>query len=169
MMNRQPMTAVSSAVSTRRALASDAEAALRVVRASITELCVADHEHDPARLEPWLRNKTTEHFCAWLADPSNHLVVAELELELVGVAALHDSGEIRLCYVKPGMQKQGIGRALLMALESQAEAWCLARLSLNSSLRACPFYERLGYRATGNVVCRAGGVCCFPYQKQLVG
>ena len=59
----------------RDALPEDAAAAVAVLRASIAELCVADHQNDPASLERWLRNKTVQNFVAWLADPANCVVV----------------------------------------------------------------------------------------------
>src|SRR4051812_34924811 len=92
------------AVSTRQAETSDAGAVGAVVRASITDLCVEDHENDPAKLERWLQNKTVTHFCRWLADPDNFLVVAELAGAVCGVGCLHRGGEIRLLYVQPGRQ-----------------------------------------------------------------
>jgi GNAT superfamily N-acetyltransferase len=155
------------AVSTRPAETSDAGAAIALVRASITELCVADHENDPAKLERWLQNKTDASFCRWLADPDNCLVVAELASALCGVGSLHRSGEIRLFYVQPGKQGLGVGRALLSALEQQARVWQLSELTLNSSALARPFYERHGFTSAGEPTCGMGVVRCFPYRKPL--
>jgi GNAT superfamily N-acetyltransferase len=156
-----------AAVRTRQAETSDAGAAIAVVRASITELCVADHENDPAKLERWLQNKTDAHFCGWLADPDNFLVVAELDGALCGVGSLHRSGEIRLFYVQPGRQGLGVGRALLGALEQRARGWHLSELTLNSSALARPFYEHHGFTSTGEPTCGMGVVRCFPYRKPL--
>src|SRR4051812_40295524 len=128
-------------VATRRAETRDTARALAVVRASITELCVADHDNDPAKLARWLENKTDAHFTRWLADPDNYLIVADLEGTLCGVAALHRSGEIRLFYVRPGWQGRGVGRALLSALERGARGFQLRELTLQSSALARPFYE----------------------------
>ena len=156
-----------AAVSTRPAEPSDAGAAIAVVRSSITELCVADHENDPAKLERWLQNKTDAHFCRWLADPDNFLVVAELAGAPCGVGSLHRSGDIRLFYVQPGKQGLGVGRALLGALEQRAQSWQLSELTLNSSARARPFYEHHGFTSTGEPTCGMGVVRCFPYRKPL--
>ena len=57
----------------------DADAAVRVLRRSITELCVADHHNAPTTLQKWLQNKTVENFHSWLAAESNFCVVNRIE------------------------------------------------------------------------------------------
>ena len=154
-------------VSVRRAAPEDAEVAIAVVRDSITRLCVADHQNDPVTLESWLRNKTLDNFARWLASADNHLVVAELDSAIAGVASLRSSGEIQLCYVAPGSQRVGIGTALLVALENQARASGLRKLVLNSTTDARPFYERNGYSPSGPPVPGFGRSLCFPYEKAI--
>jgi GNAT superfamily N-acetyltransferase len=156
-----------TAVSVRRAAPEDAEVAIAVVRESITRLCVADHENDPFTLEPWLGNKTADTFSRWIASPDNHIVVAELDSVIGGVASLHRTGEIQLCYVAPDRQRVGIGRALLVALEVQAEARGLHKLILNSTSGARSFYERNGYVPSGDPVPGFGRSLCFPYEKSI--
>ncbi len=77
-----------TAVSVRRAAPEDAEAAVAVVRESITRLCVADHQNDPVTLESWLQNKTVDNFARWLASGDNHLVVSVLDSMIAGIALL---------------------------------------------------------------------------------
>ena len=154
-------------LSVRLATPADAEVVIAVVRESITRLCVADHRDEPLTLELWLRNKTTKYFLRWIADPDNHLVVAELDSAIGGVACLHRSGELRLCYVAPGRQRVGIGAALMVAVEAQARAWGLDKLTLNSTTGARPFYEHHGYRPTYGPICGIGRSVCFPYEKTL--
>lgn len=151
----------------RAAARNDAHDAVAVLRASISNLCELDHQNDPATLEQWLGNKTPEHFGRWLADPSRYLVVALVEGTLSGVAALHRSGEIRLCYVKPGLTQIGIGRALLGALEARARDWGLLELRLNSSRTALAFYERSGYVACGDATPGFGVTHGYPHRKHL--
>jgi GNAT superfamily N-acetyltransferase len=154
-------------ISVRRATPDDAEVAVAVVRESITRLCVADHQNDPLTLELWLRNKTPDNFALWIVNPDNHLVVAQLDSAIGGVACLHRSGEVRLCYVAPDRQRVGIGAALLGAVEAQARAWGLERLVLNSTTGARAFYERQGYTASGQPACGIGRSVCFPYEKTI--
>ena len=154
-------------VSVRRAVPEDAEVAIAVVRESITRLCVADHQNDPIALEPWLRNKTPETFVRWVESADNHVVVAELDSAIAGVASLRGSGEIQLFYVAPDKQRRGIGAALLVALETQARASGFDKLVLNSTVGARAFYERNGFTPSGAPVPGFGTSLCFPYEKAI--
>ena len=152
---------------TRPAGLDDATRAIEVLRESITRLCIADHQNDPKTLELWLSNKTTEHFARWLANADSHIVVAELDSNVCGVAALTRAGKITLCYVHPSTLRRGIGRGLLAALEAQARLWGIRKLELNSSLTARAFYERHGYRSAGDPVPGLGVILGYPYEKEL--
>lgn len=151
----------------RSAVDGDAEAAVQVVCQSITELCVADHRDDADTLARWLANKTPENFRSWISDPDNFCVVTEVDGKLSGVGLIHRSGEIRLFYLAPGMQRQGMGRAIHAALESQARAWGLRKLNLDSTALARPFYEAMGYHRAGEVKQRFSALRCYPYDKLL--
>ena len=65
-----------SPIEIRIAVAADAPTACEVLRRSITELCVADHSHDPEILGRWLANKTPEIVASWIARPDNSVLVA---------------------------------------------------------------------------------------------
>jgi GNAT superfamily N-acetyltransferase len=158
-----PMTGVRI----RSAAAEDAVVAVAVLRDSIKKLCVADHGNDPLTLEPWLRNKTVESFVSWVDNSENHVVVAELDSAIRGIASVHRSGEIRLCYVQPGRQRLGIGAALLAALETHAIARGIHKLTLKSTALARAFYERNGYRPAGEPTPGFGRSFCFPYEKTI--
>lgn len=151
----------------RRAAARDSNAAAALLVRSIRELCVADHHGDQPTLERWLRNKTPREFERWLANIENFTVVAELGQKLAGVALLHDSAEIRLCYVMPGAERAGVGKALLGALEAEARRRGLSEVRLQSSGNARPFYEYLGYLADGPPTIAFGVLQQYPYRKPL--
>ncbi len=151
----------------RRAGPRDAEVAIAVVRDSITRLCVADHHDDPVTLAAWLRNKTVETFVGWVASADNHIVVAEVDAVIGGVASLHARGEIQLCYVAPSRQRVGVGTALLGALEAVARARGLHKVVLTSTVGARSFYEHSGYTPSGPPVPGVGGSLCFPYEKLI--
>jgi GNAT superfamily N-acetyltransferase len=150
----------------RPALPEDALAAVEMLRDSITKLCVLDHHNEPATLERWLRNKTPEQFWQWLENPDIYVVIAEVDARIVGVAASHTSGEVRLCYVQPGLERTGIGRALLAALEAQARYWGSSELHLVSTATARPFYEHRGYVQSGESL-PCFGLPGYPYVKNL--
>lgn len=154
-------------VSIRQAEQHDADAAMGVVRRSIVELCIADHHGDEGTLARWLANKTPETFQSWLSNPDNFCVVAASGGDLFGVGLLRRSGQVLLFYLAPGLQRQGIGRAIHVALEAMAIQWGLPFLHLESTADARHFYEALGYRASGEPVHKYGVLQCFPYQKHL--
>ena len=151
----------------RQAKPEDADSAVKAVRRSITELCAEDHQGDEKTLDYWLSNKTPEYFRSWLADKDNFCAVAEIDGQLAGVALLHRSGEIKLFYLAPGMQRRGAGRALHAALEQRAKEWGLESLHLNSTALAKPFYEALGYHSIDVAKPHFGVLCCQPYEKTL--
>ena len=154
-------------VTVRPAESGDAEAAVAVVRRSITELCTDDHRGDAETLAGWLANKTVQHFVTWLANDDNHCVVAEAGGRLLGVGLLRRDGEVLLFFLSPDAQRQGIGTAIHAALEAKAAAWGLLQLTLDSTVAARPFYERLGYRLTGAARPRFGVLHSYPYEKTL--
>jgi len=145
----------------------DAEAAVDVVRRSILESCTDDHRGDADTIAKWLSNKTVKHFALWLANQDNYCMIAEANGRLLGVALLQRSGEIVLFYLSPSAQGHGIGTALHSALEEKAKAWGLTKLKLDSTVRACPFYEKLGYQSAGTARPRFGVLHSYPYEKTL--
>ena len=151
----------------RPARLQDAPQAVDVLRASIVRLCTLDHQDDPATLEQWLRNKTTEQFGRWLDAPGALVLVAEVDAVVRGVGMIRDSGEIQLCYVCPGFERIGLGRALLEAAESWAKASGHKMVRLKSSATARAFYKRLGYVSAGNPTPGFGITRGYPYTKDL--
>ena len=134
----------------RKATSGDAEAASLVLRRSISELCVRDHENDPAILRSWLANKTPEKFREWAADEGDFCCVAEGDDgAILGVAYLAKAGEIKLNYVSPDARFQGVSGALVAHLEAHAMRWGLTRLTLKSTATAHRFYLERGYRDDG--------------------
>ena len=154
-------------VAVRLADLKDADAAVDVVRRSIEQLCTADHRNDADTVARWLANKTRSNFLSWLSNDENFCVVAEANDRLSGVGLLNRSGEIRLFYLAPGSQRQGVGKAIHAALEEKAIAWGLQKLHLESTALARPFYEAIGYRPAGVAKLRFGVLQSHPYEKTL--
>jgi Acetyltransferase (GNAT) domain len=104
----------------RDATVEDAAAACLVMRRSIAELCVADHENDKAMLTRWLGNKTPEVFVSWIAQPGNSVLIAIEDGNMLAVGSVTDAGNIGLNYVSPDARFRGVSRGLLGALEARA-------------------------------------------------
>lgn len=133
----------------RIAAQDDAFAACKVLRRSIIECCVLDHQNRPEILDAWLGNKTPQNVAAWFGSPSHHALVAERDGVVVGVALLTQAGKVCLCYVVPEALHIGVGKRLLASVEAQAKAWGISVLRLNSTATARAFYTRHGYIHSG--------------------
>lgn len=124
---------------------SDAEAAMAVLRRSITELCSADHGDDPAELAPWLANKTEPTWHTWLAVRGATLLVAEVADCVAGVGMISATARVQVLYVSPNVRFIGVSSALLAAMEDTARAKGFTTTSLDSTATARRFYLARGY------------------------
>ena len=149
----------------RQATQDDAPAVCELLRRSIEEGCVLDHGGRPEILQAWLGNKTIQNVLGWLSSSSNFAVVAERDVagarEVAGFALLNQAGKVPLCYVRPDLLRNGVGRALLYALEAQARAWNISKLHMQSPGSASGFFERQGYVNAGKDKACYGLECDF--------
>ncbi len=150
----------------RKAEDRDAAAASDVVRSSILELCCEDHKNDSATLDRWLRNKNASGFLDWLRDSEKFTLVAEFASDICGVGLINRTGQLDLCYVKPGMQGRGVGGQMMAALESKAVKWGVTEIRLIATSKARVFYEDRGYVCVGSADGR-GVLTDYHYSKAL--
>jgi ribosomal protein S18 acetylase RimI-like enzyme len=96
------------------------------------------------------------------------IVLAERDGELLGCANLERQGNAAyfgMFAVRPGLQGQGIGDAILRECERMARDWGLASVRMTviwTRTELIDFYQRRGYAATGE---RAP----FPYGDERFG
>lgn len=142
----------------RPARAADVPDMSRVLIASITQLCVADHGGVAERLASWTANKTPDGVSAMLANPGLRMLVAELDGRLAAVGAIvPDRGEVSLNYVDPAARFRGVSKALLTALEAQLRGHGVVEAQLTSTTTARRFYEAAGWTEdAAPVVCMGG-------------
>lgn len=118
-----------------------------VLKRSIKELCVSDHKNNPSKLEDWLINKTPENVSKWINNPSNHILVAlNNKIEIIGVSAINNEGEILLNYLLPEFLSKGIGKCMLYEMELFAKKSGITRIIALSTLTALDFYKRNGFK-----------------------
>jgi putative acetyltransferase len=86
-----------------------------------------------------------------------HCLVAEEGGRVIGTAA-RDGAELVTFFVHADAQGRGVGTRLLGALEDEARAAGVARLTVEASVTGAPFYEQRGYRRTGRTVDGTAGV-----------
>jgi GNAT superfamily N-acetyltransferase len=151
----------------REAVSTDAPAACQVLRRSIIELCVADHQNDPAILDRWLANKTPEIIASWIAQLASSMLLAVEGDAILAVGAVTDAGEITLNYVSPDARFRGVSRAMLGALEARAAERGNARCTLLSTATARRFYRAAGYVEDGPLQGKFGTAGGYPMAKRL--
>lgn len=104
--------------------------------------------YDDTQVAAWAEKDGPDQYP--IAEEGHHLVVAEADDGLVGYGHLVPGERaVRAVYVRPDRAREGVGSTLLAHLEGYALGRGVGRLELWASLNAVGFYERMGYRATG--------------------
>jgi GNAT superfamily N-acetyltransferase len=149
----------------RDATPDDAVEACAVLRASISELCDADHRNDPDILARWLANKTPDNVATWADGIGRSLLLVVEGEAIVAVGGVKDDGEITLNYVAPAARFRGASSVLLAALEGRAIQRGAKRITLLSTETAHGFYLARGYRDDGPTVGKFGTAASYPMVK----
>lgn len=77
----------------------------------------------------------------------------------IGTARMHAVGADAVAQrvaVLPEARRQGVASRLMREIEVEAQSLGLARVTLHAQLSAIPFYEAIGYTASGQVFHEAG-------------
>ena len=154
----------------RQATPADATEACEVLRASISELCFADHKRNPDILDRWLLSKTPENVAAWADNIGRSLLVAVEDDVVLAVGGVTDGGEITLNYVSPKARFRGVSSALLKALEERAMARGAVRatlLSTSAPRRRTASMCRAVTKDTGPPQGKFGMAASYPMAKTL--
>lgn len=117
-----------------------------VLIASITELCVADHQNRPEALANWLANKSPDGVRQWFGNPANTMLVAERQGEIAACGAFNSKRWIILNYVSPRHRFAGVSRALLADMERRLGP---GEAQLESTATARQFYLDAGWQQAG--------------------
>ena len=136
-------------IAIRPATEADVPAMSRVMIASITELCHADHRGDAAVIARWTANKVPESVARWVAHPDLVMLVAVVEDQIAAVGSLNHPDEIGLNYVAPEFRFRGISRAMVEALEQAMREQGATVGTLTSTQTAHAFYRALGWEDSG--------------------
>jgi putative acetyltransferase len=130
----------------RAAVASDVTGIAAAHAASIREVC--SRVYGPAQIHAWVSGKTRDGYLRAIAE--RRVFVALQDDQVIGFSELDlKTGEVVAVYVRPDLLRQGVGRGLLRALETEAAAQEIGRLNLHATLNAIPFYEAQGFVLDG--------------------
>jgi putative acetyltransferase len=121
----------------------DAQACSALVRACI----LRDPDIPHGTLERLLQEESTQLMCKRAT--LFYLAVCERDGVIAGVGGL-DLNEIRLLYVDPDHQRQGVGHALLEHLERMVPPALFPDIFLYATPSAETFYRACGYESRGD-------------------
>jgi predicted GNAT family N-acyltransferase len=82
----------------------------------------------------------------------------------IGTARLHPKGKIGRMAVLKEWRGRGVGRAMLRALLEVASERGLTTVELGAQIQAIGFYEREGFRVSGDIFMDAG----IPHRKMAL-
>ena len=138
----------------RPMLPADVPVLADIYRASIEELTGEDY--NPMQQDAWAAAADDEEaFAARLAQRLT--LLATLDGQAVGFAALKGPDHIDLLYVHPIAAGQGVATTLCDALEKLAAGRNATRLTVDASDTALSFFEKRGYVAKQRNTVSCGG------------
>ena len=102
---------------------------------------------------------------AWAKDPEHSIHLKYMLGDAIGgIILVKKYWNLQLLYVDPRYRGRGIGRALIHAVLPECRARSpKAKLMVNSSSVAVPFYAALGFSQTGAGLDRPGGAVPLEY------
>jgi putative acetyltransferase len=143
----------------------DAAALLALFQDTIRRVNCRDYS--PAQVAAWASDDINP--AEWAARFTGRFaVVAEEAGRVAGFAELEADGHIDRVYVSADHQGQGVGRTLLSAVMAEARRVGLARLLVEASITARPFFEAQGFRLIAPQVVRCRGVEFVNYRMERV-
>lgn len=127
---------------------------LRLFRPSDTEQ-IAQLFHDTIRSIN-KKDYTLKQVKAWAPDDiffrnweikcsEKFTLVAESQEIITGFAQLENDGHIDCFYCHKNFQHQGVGKALYTGIENEAKKRNVSRMTVEASITAKPFFERMGF------------------------
>ena len=128
-------------ISMRPMLPADVPALADLFQQSIIALCEEDYSEE--QREAWAAQAEEPAFAQTLTE--NLTLLALHQGELAGFATLKGKESVAMLYVHPHHARQGVGTALVDALERLSAARGAVALSVDASETALPLFEKRGY------------------------
>jgi 8-oxo-dGTP pyrophosphatase MutT (NUDIX family)/GNAT superfamily N-acetyltransferase len=126
----------------RFATPDDAEELARIRNAAIRSLASAAYSEE--QIEYWLQSLAAPGFS--VGSPGKVTLLEEIDGRAAGFGQLDtETGQVERVYVAPEFARRGVASRLLERIEQAARQSGLARVYVDATLNAVPFYENAGY------------------------
>jgi len=130
----------------RRATIADLDEIAQLYRDTIIAVDAKDYTKE--QIEAWASTYNNQE--GWVRRMEEQdFLVAIIDHKIVGFASIDKFGYFDLLYVHKDCQRQGIATELAAKIEGIAKELELSEITVQSSIIAKPFFERLGYKVTG--------------------
>jgi GNAT superfamily N-acetyltransferase len=138
----------------RKTIALDAEKISELIY-SLMHLFLAEPSGKGA--ENFLQMSTPVGLAAFMAQPNVNYLLGEEDGIFCGVVAVRNNSHLQHLYVAPPFQSRGVGKYLWETARDQAlAAGNAGKFTVNASLNAVPFYQRMGFEVVGDVSLTGG-------------
>lgn len=155
------------AIQIRFATADDAPQIVSLFHDTIHTVNARDYT--PEQLAAWSPHLAEPD--AWIAKryPTHITFVADAAGTIAGFGELQTDGHVDCFYCHRDYQRQGVGRAIYTAIEQHARELAIARLYVEASITARPFFAAQGFTLVKEqtVVVRGIGLTNFVMEKRL--
>lgn len=151
----------------RRARQSDAQAIWDVRNQAILAQCLSAYPRE--LIDQWTGNPTPPDDFPKNAEDKFFVALADGLIVCTGTIDL-ETGRIDAIFVRPSHMRLGMGKRMLLHLESLATRHGLQVVTLDSSLNAAPFYRAMGYVGEDISVYKSPRgieIPCIPMAKDL--
>ncbi|HTC00679.1 MAG TPA: GNAT family N-acetyltransferase [Ferruginibacter sp.] len=130
----------------RNSVITDIDEIAKLYRDTIIAVNAKDYTKD--QIEAWA--STYDNQAGWVRRmEEQNFYVAVKENKIIGFASIDKFGYFDLLYVHKDCQRQGIGTKLALKIEQIAKELELNEITVQASVVAKPFLEKLGYKVTG--------------------
>lgn len=136
-------------IETRKAELKDSEQIRFLFRDTVININSADYnENEISVWAEFHRNKA-----GWeRAIAGQYFLVAVINELITGFSSMTEKGYLDFMYVHKDYQRQGIAKKLLSGTEMHAVNLKLEKIFSHVSKTAIPFFEKCGYRKTGEII-----------------
>ena len=144
----------------------DVEQIARLFQNTVRQINIKDYSL--AQVKSWSPDNI--YFRDWLDICSTRFTyVAEQNNEIIGFGELESNGHIDCFYVHYRYQNRGVGREIYYTIENKAIALNLARLYVEASITAKPFFLKQEFieLKKQQVVCRGEKFINYVLEKRL--